>query len=337
MNDIKFIRDDLKEKKIKQLQEVLDIFKVKTTSRDVQAATRFFYVMLKSAQEISEKKKEEEEKRKKIQEIGLKQPPQIKGINKILTDTSLQHIHPSEIPIPLSEVPKPEEDDLLEIPKPIDIEEFKKIEEQHPIEDIVKNISDSYPLILFKNTKNETVAQTNIVKQAGKLIYELTEPEIDLRIVKETKKLIQKKIEKNPKLKKDETFLTKSIKKAFKTLKIDYTEKYKDEIKYFLLKNISGLGKIDSLIQDPNIKTIICDGINKPVKITLGPGLGIITNITYSEKEEIDQQIKHLGLKIKQEVSENHPVIEGRFYHFKIQATLGLGEVDSKFIIKKMP
>ncbi|MBL7100554.1 MAG: hypothetical protein ISS23_01220 [Nanoarchaeota archaeon] len=335
MNDIKFIRDDVQGKKNEQLQEILDVLKTKPNDIDVEAASRFFYYMLRAAHKIAEKKKEEEEKKDKIQEIEQKKPPVLKGIelkpstmHKVWRETTHPITKPKQTPLP--EIPTLKEMKLPEI------KEFKKVKEEK-VEDIIDSISNDYPLILFKNTKNETIAQINIIQQKGKLVYELTEPEIDLRLVEETKKLIQKKFEKDKKTIKDEKFLTKNIKKSFKKLKIDYTEEYRDEIKYFLLKDLSGLGKIDSFIHDPNIKTIICDGLNKPIKITLGPGLEITTNITYTKKEEIDEQIKHLGLKVKQEVSENNPIIEGRFYHFKIQATLGLGDAESKFMIKRMP
>lgn len=65
MNDIKFIRDDVQEKKIKQLKEILEILSTKPKDSDVEAAKRFFYSMLKAAQEIAEKKREEAEKEKK--------------------------------------------------------------------------------------------------------------------------------------------------------------------------------------------------------------------------------------------------------------------------------
>lgn len=319
MNDIKFIRDDTQQKNIKQLQEVLDVLSVRPKDTDIEAATRFFYSMLKSAQKIAERKKEEKEKQKRAKEEITELKPQ--AIQKILKEVT----HPILMPIKTS---------LPEIPKS---EEFKKPEEKPQIEDAIASISKNYPLILFKNTKGEALSQTNILHKKGKIIYELTEPEIDYRLVGETKRLIQKKFQKDKKIIKNEKFLTKNIKKSFKKLKIDYTDEYKEEIKYFLYKDMLGLGRIDSLIHDPNIKTIICDGLNKPVKITIGPGLEITTNILYTKKEKLEKQIKHLGMKIKQEISENNPIVEGMFYHFKIQATLGLGEAESKFIITKMP
>ena len=65
MNEIKFIRDDVQEKKIKQLQEILDILSLKPKDEEIAAAKRFFYSMLKAAQEIAEIKKEEAGKKAK--------------------------------------------------------------------------------------------------------------------------------------------------------------------------------------------------------------------------------------------------------------------------------
>ncbi|MDP2908740.1 MAG: hypothetical protein Q8N77_02945 [Nanoarchaeota archaeon] len=316
MNDIRFIRDDVEEKKVKQLQEILDVLNVKPKDEEIEAAKRFFYSMLRAAQELAERKKEEAEKKAKIREIEQKMPP--KPVEK-----------PAEIPSILSQMP-------LEVPLPRP-EEFKIPEEQPQAEEMIENIRKNYPLALFKNMKGEVITQTNMVYKNGKAEYELTEPEIDYRIVEETKKLMQKDFLKDKKIIKDEKFLIKNIKDAFKKLKIDYTEEYKEEIKYYLFRDMLGLGRIDPLIHDNNIKTIMCDGLNKPVKIALGPGLEIQTNIIYMKKDELDDQIRHLGVKIKNEASENNPVIEGMFYYFKIEATLGLGEAESKFVIKRMP
>lgn len=321
MNDIKFIRDDVQEKKIKQLKEILDILSTKPRDSDIEAAKRFFYSVLKVTRKVEEQKREEEEKQKKIREIERKRPPKpIEPLRSWIMPETVEEI-PTLPPQRLTKIPKPEVSQPAE-PK---------------IEDVITSLNQYYPLILFKNFKGEVIVSTNISTKEGKIIYELTEPEIDFRLVRETEKLAQKDFQKDKKVIRDEKFLTDKIKKAFKNLKIDYTEEYKEEIKYYVYKHMLGLGRIDPLIHDHNINMISCDGINKPVKITLGPGLEVTTNIIYTKKEELDEQVKQLGLRIRTEISENNPIAEGQFYHFKIEATLGMGEADSKFVIKRMP
>ncbi len=338
MNDIKFIRDDVQEKKIKQLQEILDLLSTKPKDSDVEAAKRFFYSVLKATREVEEQKREEAEKEKKIKEIERKKPPKpIEPLKPWVMPKAVEETEEIPRPIPMQEatripMPPPPTPEVTKIPKP----EVSQPEEPK-IEDVITSINQSYPLILYKNFKGEAIVSTSITRKEGKIIYELTEPEIDFRLVRETEKLVQKDFQKDKKIIKDEKFLTDKIKKAFKNLKIDYTEEYKEEIKYYVYKHMLGLERIDPLIHDHNINTIICDGLNKPVKITLGPGLEVTTNIVYTKKEELDEQVKRLGLRIRNEVSENNPVAEGMFYNFKIQLTLGMGEADSKFIIKRMP
>jgi len=129
MNDIKFIRDEVQEKKIKQLQEILDILSTKPKDLDVEAAKRFFLSMLKAAQRLSEIKEEEAEKERKIKEIEKKKPPKPKlvpsNMHKILKEIE----QPPPMPIP---TPLPETLEIpTELPKP---EEFKKPEEPPKIE-----------------------------------------------------------------------------------------------------------------------------------------------------------------------------------------------------------
>jgi hypothetical protein len=335
MNDIKFIRDDVQEEKIKQLKEILEILSTKPKDSDIEAAKRFFYSVLKATKEVEEQKREEAEKEKKIREIERKKPPKpVEPLRSWVMPRAVEETE--EIPRPMPEatrIPRPSPaPDVTKIPKP----EISQ-QEEPKIDDVITSINQSYPLILYKNFKGEAIVSTNISTKGGKIIYELTEPEIDFRIVRETEKLVQKDFQKDKKILKDEKFLTDKIKKAFKNLKIDYTEEYKEEIKYYMYKHMLGLERIDPLIHDHNINTIICDGLNKPVKITLGPGLEVTTNITYTKKEQLDEQVKRLGVRIRNEISENNPTAEGMFYNFKIQLTLGMGEADSKFIIKRMP
>ncbi|MBU4502389.1 MAG: hypothetical protein KKA79_07360 [Nanoarchaeota archaeon] len=333
-DDIKFIRDEIQEKKLKQLQEILDVLTTKPTDIDTEVGTRFFYSLLKATQRVKERKKQESEKQAKLMEIDRQLPPK-----PVMEPRSLQKIwkeeeHPKAAPH--LDIPRPE-DLLMPKEKMPDVKDHKEPEEKPKVEEAIKNISKNYPITIFKSPKGETISQITIIYQKGKVIYHLTEPEIDMRLVQETKNLIQKKFEKDNKKIKDEGFMTKNIKKAFKKIKIDYTDEYKEEIKYFIYKDMLGLGRIDPLVHDDNIRTIACDGINKPVKITLGPGIEMQTNILYTKKEELDDQIKHLGLKMGKQVSENNPIVEGTFFHFRVQATLGMGETQSKFFIKNLP
>jgi len=352
MNVIRFIRDDEHERKIKQLQEILDVLAVKPRDADIQAAKIFFFNLVRAAHVRAEKKKEESEQAKAVKKIDQKAPPKPKRVTEeYSTATHVHDMHeltmppipphhtegPSHLPpLPPSAKQWVELPEIIHVPKPGSVKKEEEGETIKP-EEILSHVVPLYPLIIFKNLKGEVIVQSNLNQQGSTVTYELSEPEIDMRLVEETKNLVLKDFQKNRKIIKDEKYLADNVKKAFKRLKIDYTDEYKDEIKYFLYKDLLGLGRVDPLLHDPNVKTITCDGLNKPVKVSLGPGIEVDTNIIYTNKEVLEQQVKHLAMKTRNQISENNPAIEGTFYHFKVQATLGFGEVDSKFVIKKMP
>lgn len=320
MDDIKFIRDDTEQKKVEALQKILRVLDKKPEEIRVEAAARFLLNVIRASPKLAEEMRKKEAAKKEV-----KKEVSFSEVIKKLTQPKIPEME--EIPVPLP--PKLQVTPKFEMPK-------EKTEEKLKTEDAIESLKGEYPKSIYKNNKEETIVQLNIAHKDSKVVCRLTEPEIDLRVVEETKNLIKKKFDKDKKVLKDEKFITKNIKKAFKKLKIDYTEEYKEEVKYFLYRNLIGLGQVDPFLHDANIKTVICDGLNKPVKITFGPGMEAETNIIYTKKEELDDQIKHLGKQIKNEASETNPMIEGMFYTFKVQATLGIGEVESKFVIKRM-
>ena len=59
MDDIKFLRSTEEEKKVKELEEILDVLTLKRRNADVEAARTFFYCLLKSAKQIADDKKAE--------------------------------------------------------------------------------------------------------------------------------------------------------------------------------------------------------------------------------------------------------------------------------------
>ena len=108
-------------------------------------------------------------------------------------------------------------------------------------------------------------------------------------------------------------------------------------IKYFVVNFLYGLGRVEALVYDKDVREIYCDGLNKPVKVKLNDKL-VETNILYKSKQEIDNFIYELSYKVKQKIKKNNPAIKFSYRDMDFECIIGFAEnTESKFtIIKKI-
>ena len=64
------------------------------------------------------------------------------------------------------------------------------------------------------------------------------------------------------------------------------------KILYHAERDLVGFGKIDSLMRDPNIEDISCDGVNKSVYIWHRTFESIETNVKFENDEDLDNLVE---------------------------------------------
>lgn len=115
-------------------------------------------------------------------------------------------------------------------------------------------------------------------------------------------------------LKNDElmkNYLNQMIKKILKKYKKQVPQESEDKLKYYLIRDFLGYGKIDILFHDQNIEDISCNGVNTPIYIWHRVHESLPTNILFPTEEELNFVVTRLVYKTGNQISIANPILEG--------------------------
>jgi flagellar protein FlaI len=207
----------------------------------------------------------------------------------------------------------------------------------------------NYPLVPRNPKPGEKVfAEAKIYwdKRRQSYFYELVEPKLDEK-TKETfdkiKELIEHRLDvdlSKLNLIKAKEYLKIQLDEVIKYFKFQLSDEQLEKIRYYLERDLLGLGKIDALMKDLNIEDISCDGVNIPIFVFhRDPRLGSIpTNVVFSDSEELDSFIIKLAQLAGKSISIAEPLVDGTLPDgSRLQATLGtdIARRGSNFTIRK--
>jgi len=216
--------------------------------------------------------------------------------------------------------------------------------------ELLQQINISYHLIPRFPKKGDIIfAYANIRwdPNLGELVYSVIEPKLTQRdrdIIESVKKELEERL--------DVDFIklgevrAKSVLRA-EILRILNTvpdvqtdETKKSTLLYYLEKEIMGLGKIETLMSDPNIEDVSCDGIGIPLYVYhRDPQIGSLkTNIMFSDVDELNTFVFRLAQKCKKMISIADPLLDGALPDgSRVQSTLGtdIARKGSNFTIRK--
>ena len=182
-------------------------------------------------------------------------------------------------------------------------------------------------------------------EKAGELSYSVIEPAItekDMELIEIVKRELEEKLDVDfGKIgaTRAEDLLTDEITDILKPMLLLSTEK-KRILTYYIKREIIGLGKLEPLMQDPNIEDISCDGVGIPVYIYhRDPKIGSLkTNVVFREKDELDTFTIKLAQKCQKTISIAEPLLDATLPDgSRVQATLGtdIARKGSNFTIRK--
>lgn len=97
----------------------------------------------------------------------------------------------------------------------------------------------------------------------------------------------------------------------------------KDRIFYHIFRDFLGYGKIDILMHDGDIEDISCDGHGIPIFIFHKNHESIISNIIFTDGDELDSFVVKLSQMCGKQISVYEPVVDGKLYDgSRLQTTL---------------
>lgn len=216
--------------------------------------------------------------------------------------------------------------------------------------EILQRISVSYHLIpRFPQRGDIIFAYANIRwdPKLGELVYSAVEPKLtqgDRNIIEFVKKELEESL--------DVDFIKLGEVKAKSVLsaeilrilgvmpEVQADDMKKSKLIYYIEKEIMGLGKIETLMSDPNIEDISCDGVGIPMYVYhRDPQIGSLrTNIIFNDVEELNTFVFRLAQKCKKMISIAEPLLDGALPDgSRVQATLGtdIARKGSNFTIRK--
>jgi len=216
-----------------------------------------------------------------------------------------------ETPTQIKSLPKPEEKKLTPPPPPP-------------------------PSISVQKHSSQPIS-TKLKKEGDLLKYESLEPEMenkDWKIFTQVKNTIKTQLQKDPNILENESFLEKEIQNTAKELKIKTTPDYTKKIKYYLVKHLKGFGRIDPLINDEKVTSIICNAYdNISVVYDSEP---LQTNIKFKTNEEMNSFVVNLAEKFDKKLSENEPSLQFSTNKYKININYNPLMGSSSFRIDKL-
>ena len=109
----------------------------------------------------------------------------------------------------------------------------------------------------------------------------------------------------------NEDNLLKEI-KNFLSHKGDISKEYQDILSQKLLRDITGYGQIDPLIQDDDLEEIMIIGINKPVFVYHRKYGMMRTNIQFTNTREVMELIDSIARQINRRIDQESPILDGR-------------------------
>lgn len=211
-----------------------------------------------------------------------------------------------------------------------------------------EDISVSYNLVPRSPKRGETVYAYASIKwnpRLGEAVYYVVEPKItkgDLDTVESVKRFLEEKLDVDfIKLGdvKGKQLLSGEVQKILGTMP-EIPETKKGSLNYYIERDIVGLGRIEALMNDPNIEDISCDGLNIPIYVYhRDPKIGSLkTNVMFKDDDELNTFVTKIAQKCKKSISISEPLLDATLPDgSRIQATLGtdIARRGSNFTIRK--
>jgi len=220
--------------------------------------------------------------------------------------------------------------------------DWKKVEEE-------KRLNMIYPLIPKRPLPNQKIyASVNIMwsQKESSLVYIVSEPKLSDEEKSLMEKIKNSLIEKFDvdftKLRKGEAkkYLAKGFEETVRLMAGALPLESQENIMYYVERDFIGLGRIEPLMQDPNIEDISCDGVGIPIFIYhRNSSIGTLrTNIMFEDSDELDSFANKLAQRSGKTISVASPLVDASLPDgSRIQLTLGtdIARRGSNFTIRK--
>jgi archaeal flagellar protein FlaI len=107
------------------------------------------------------------------------------------------------------------------------------------------------------------------------------------------------------------TYLRGEAEAYFRSRDVPLSPLSTERIIYYVLRDFVGYGPVDSLILDPEVEDISCDGVDVPLFIFHGKYESMKTNVVFADEDSLNSFIVMLGQRCGKSVSVSSPILDG--------------------------
>ena len=114
----------------------------------------------------------------------------------------------------------------------------------------------------------------------------------------------------------------------------EISENYFDSLRYYLIRDLKDYKEISPLINDLNVREIVCKGADEKIIVTYKDQLEVETNLVLNE-ESLNKLINYIAKRSKLELTEESPFLNVTLNNLKIQANITTEIANANFVIDK--
>ncbi len=207
-----------------------------------------------------------------------------------------------------------------------------------------------YPVTRYKIEDEEytfAYAYISYDEQLKSLIYRVIEPQLEKKhwdIVDLTLRELEEKLDVPLDVLRDKNkaidYLNSKVDEIWDLHGINLPSNIDPYVRYYIIRNTFGYGKIDPLMNDPNIEDISCNGVGIPIFVFhRNPYIGELqTNIVFNSDDELDAFVMKLAIRAGKALSVAQPLLDGALPDgSRVQITYGrdISRKGSSFTIRK--
>jgi len=178
------------------------------------------------------------------------------------------------------------------------------------------------------------------------LLYKVIEPDLsekDEEILRNVKDIIQDRLDidfDDLGRIKAKGYISERLEEALEIMGEDLTGVRKETVRYYLERDLIGMGKIEPIMRDPNIEEVSCDGYKIPIYVYHRNAKygSMETNIVFEDEERLDNYVRRLGQMVGKTISTSDPLVDASLPDgSRLQATLAtdIARKGSNFTIRK--
>ena len=173
----------------------------------------------------------------------------------------------------------------------------------------------AYVRVLYDKDKSEYLYETwePILDDKEQKLLDLIKDSLNRTLEYEWEKMAEKD---------KEQYLKEAIESFVDTRGLRLQPAMREKLEYYIIRDFVGYGPVDSLMCDPRIEDISCDGVGVPLFIFHQKYESLKTTVVFPDDDVLNNFVVALGQRCGKQISVAAPILDGTSWEgHRVQAT----------------